>query len=117
MSRLSLVLIWFFAVMAGAWPAAHPPAGWRAQANILQADPAAVPQPFKLSRAERLQSGAPARPAPARHTLPHTDLVRAGGTSLVLPAGHSERSPQRHALPVPAPGLGTPRFPTGPPPA
>ena len=117
MSRLPLVLIWFFAVMAGAWPAAHPTAGWRAQANILQADPAAVPPLLKLSRVERLQTRAPARPAPARHTFPHTDLVRAGGTSLVLPAGRSERSPQRHVLLIPTPGLGTPRFPTGPPPA
>jgi len=115
MIRLPAVaLIWLLALMASAAPPTSLSVARRTQAGIHQTDAAAVPSLFKPARVGHLQSAAPVRPSLSRYTFPHADLTWQQGIGLVQ-AGRTERSSQLLILPGPIAGLGTPRFPTGPP--
>jgi hypothetical protein len=85
--------------------------------SIVAADPVDAPSLFKPVRAERLQAAASARASSWRHTSPPADLAVARANADPRPDGRFGRSPRPLAPPAAPSGLGSPRFPTGPPPA
>jgi hypothetical protein len=115
MNRLPLALMWLLALRAGVLSPARPSAALPEHASIVAADPLGAPRLFRPVRAERLQAAAPARPDPWRHAIPQADLGPTQGDAVIRPDGHVGRSPRSVAPPVTSSGLGSPRFPTGPP--
>ena len=115
MNWLSLALMWLLALMAGVLSPARPSAVPPERASIVAADPLGAPTLFRAVRAERLQAAAPVRPGPWRHAAPEADLGPAQSGAVVRLAGHVGRSPRSVAPPATSSGLGSPRFPTGPP--
>lgn len=115
MNRLPLALMWLLALMAGVLSPARPSAVLPERAGIVAADPLGAPTLIRVVRAERLQAAAPVRPDPWRPAAPQADLGPGQSDAVVRLDGHVGRSPRSVAPPATSSGLGSPRFPTGPP--